>query len=734
MGTYPARTLADHLRGWSAEALGGLLSARPDLATPAPGDSAQLAARASTRACVQRAIDRLDQRSLAVLEAVASAGPVAPGALRDVVPVHDLDPVLADLAALLLVWDDGHGIRAVGAAVELLGVPAGPHPGAVPALLAEIDQPARALLDHLDRAEADGTLDSVPTRVTRENAHTPAEQLLARGLLVARDQRRVTVPWSVRLTLRGGASTRVPLDHPPEAATSPVDADLVDRIGAGAALEIVHRVEVLAEAWGAKAPAALRAGGLGVRDLRAVTALLRIETRVAALLVEVAAAAGLVAIGMTDELDAAWLPTDRYDAWLAGPPAVRWAALAEAWLTMPRRPSLVGSRPGNALVNALSEGAATAWVPALRRRVLDELGQLPPGVGLASGTGLPGLVERLRWRRPRRDRSREAEIEPLLTEAAALGLLARGSLTSFGRALVDGEDAAVVLAGLMPPPVDHLLLQADLTAVAPGPLKPDLARQVALLADVESRGGATVYRFGPDSVRRAFDSGWSAAEVHEFLADVSRTPVPQALNYLVDDVARRFGVLRAGIAESFLRSDDEIALAELMHHPEAAELSLRRIAPTVVISDIPLGQLLPRLRQLGFAPVVEAADGTIRVARPEGYRARTPKARGSARLEARAQARVAAIVAAVRAGDRTAAARPARAPVSAPADVIALLRGAVEAGHSVVIGYVGNDGTVAERMVRPRRVEGGRLSAYDERSDDDREFALHRITGAATVV
>jgi len=113
------------------------------------------------------------------------------------------------------------------------------------------------------------------------------------------------------LTLRGGASTRVLLDHPPEAATSPVDTDLVDRIGAGAALEIVHRVEVLAEAWSNRAPAALRAGGLGVRDLRAVAALLRIETGAAALLVEVAAAAGLVAIGMTDELDAAWLPTDR---------------------------------------------------------------------------------------------------------------------------------------------------------------------------------------------------------------------------------------------------------------------------------------------------------------------------------------------------------------------------------------------------------------------------------------
>ena len=119
---------------------------------------------------------------------------------------------------------------------------------------------------------------------------------------------------------------------------------------------------------------------------------------------------------------------------------------------------------------------------------------------------------------------------------------------------------------------------------------------------MESRGGATVYRFAASSVRRAFDAGWSAAEVHDFVASTSRTPVPQSLSYLVDDVSRRFGTLRAGHAESFLRSDDETALTELVHAPGAESLRLRRIAPTVVVSDVPLGTLLPRIRELGLAP------------------------------------------------------------------------------------------------------------------------------------
>ena len=66
---------------------------------------------------------------------------------------------------------------------------------------------------------------------------------------------------------------------------------------------------------------------------------------------------------------------------------------------------------------------------------------------------------------------------------------------------------------LLPRPVDHVLLQADLTAVAPGPLEEALARDLATVARVESRGGATVYRFSPQSLRRALDAGRTPDDV-----------------------------------------------------------------------------------------------------------------------------------------------------------------------------------------------------------------------------
>jgi predicted DNA-binding transcriptional regulator YafY len=89
------------------------------------------------------------------------------------------------------------------------------------------------------------------------------------------------------------------------------------------------------------------------------------------------------------------------------------------------------------------------------------------------------------------------------------------------------------------------------------------------------------------------------------------------------------------------------------------------------------------------------------------------------------------VVAAIQAGDRQAASRPTRGPATTPAEVMTLLRTAAEAGDRVLIGYVGNDGSVGERLVVPHRVEGGQLTALDERSDDVRGFAIHRITAAA---
>src|SRR5205823_2573218 len=159
--------------------------------------------------------------------------------------------------------------------------------------------------------------------------------------------------------------------------------------------------------------------------------------------------------------------------------------------------------------------------------------------------------------------------------------------------------------------------QADLTAVAPGPLELGLERELALVADVESSGGATVYRIGEASVRRALDAGRTAAELHELFRTRSVTPVPQALSYMVDDMARRHGLLRAGVAAAYLRCDDEGLLAEVVADRRIEHLRLRRLAPTVVVSPQPIRRVLEVLREAGYAPVAESSDGAVLLSAPD---------------------------------------------------------------------------------------------------------------------
>jgi hypothetical protein len=264
------------------------------------------------------------------------------------------------------------------------------------------------------------------------------------------------------------------------------------------------------------------------------------------------------------------------------------------------------------------------------------------------------------------------------------------------------------------------------------------------MADVESTGGATVFRFTPGSVRRALDAGRSAEDVRAFLAARSRTPVPQPLAYLVDDVARRHGIMRVGTARAYVRCDDEAVLSEVLADRRSARLRLRRLSPTVLVAGVGGEDLLAGLREMGYAPAGESDDGAVVVRRPDVHRtgARRRPVPVGAEPPAPSDVLLTAAVRALRAGDRAASAP--RGPTVGPAlggvlprtpaaETLALLRGALEAERPVWIGFVDTDGGVSERVVDPVRLSGGSLTAFDHRTGELRTFPVHRITGAALI-
>ena len=738
------RSLADELRSWDDARLVTLLRARPDLVTPVPPDLASLAARATTRASVHRALDGLDAFTLQVLDALAALDePARRGEVARLLGlrVSDVGPAVDLLRDLALVWGRDDALRlvltvrdAVGPFPAGLGPPAGatlPGGADLDALLASAPDGVDDVLGRLTWGPPVGAFPRADRPVDADS-RSPVEWLLARRLLAAADAAHVVLPRELGLHLRGGRVHAELQREPPAWEGTERDVSAVDSAAGAAAGELVRWVNELGELWGGEPPGVLRAGGLGVRDLRRTALALDVPEPAAALVVEVAFAAGLVADD--GEVGASWLPTPAYDAWTAAAPPARWRQLAQAWLASSRVPGLVGSRDEKDSPRAaLSEAVERPVAGVVRADTLHELAGASPGYAPTSAA----VLDRLRWRRPRRTgRLHDHLVAWTLSEAELVGVTGRGALSSAGRALLAGDGVEEAIGRLLPKPVDHVLLQADLTAVAPGPLEPGVGRLMQLSGDVESRGGATVYRFGPGSVRRALDAGWSADQLLADLTAASRTPVPQPLEYLVRDAARRHGRVRVGSASAYVRSDDESVLRELLADRRAAALQLRALAPTVLASPADPTTVLATLRELGLAPAAESAQGEVVVRRPDARRTppRRPPEAHRGRAVAPADPLLEAVARALRSTARHSPAggddQPRLTP-GEPADTLARLREAVAAATRIWIGYADGNGRVERRVVQPLSVDGGRVTAFDHASEQVRTFSVHRVTGVA---
>ncbi|MYW05816.1 helicase-associated domain-containing protein, partial [Streptomyces sp. SID3343] len=659
------RTLAEDLRGRTDEALGALLRARPDLTIPVPVDLTQLATRATTRASIARALERLDRFTLQVVDA-AVVLPDGFSAERLYALIGEapeaFERTVANLREQALLWGPADALRVVRTVRDLVGAsPAGlgptlagalaatapsrlqdlladlglasthdavsaitattelfTDPVALDALLAQAPDAAREVLDKLVWGPPTGSVRGADRPVRVGAARTPVEWLLARALLVPVGADTVVLPREIALHLRGGRVHRSLEPTPPALVVRAHDPQAVDTLAAGSAFTAVRRVEDLLELWSAGGPSVLRAGGLGMREFKRTAVQADVPEAETALWLETAYAMGLVA--GDGEPDEQWLPTPAYDTWRRTPVGTRWAALAGTWLETTRVPALVGTRDDkDRPIGALGMSVDRTAAPEVRRRILATLAGLAPGTSADADS----LLAHLTWHQPiRAARLPESMFRAMLVEAELLGIIGRGALADYARTLGDGRvfEAGDALTPLLPRPLDHIFLQADLTAVAPGPLIMELAHELHLAADIESTGGATVYRFTEESVRRALDAGRTAGDLHHLLATHSRTPVPQPLTYLVDDVARRHGRIRVGTASAFLRCDDDALLTELVADRRAAGLRLRRLAPTVLAAESAPDAVLEKLRAMGFAPVAESATGDLVLTRPDTRR------------------------------------------------------------------------------------------------------------------
>jgi hypothetical protein len=712
-----AITFADELRARADDALASIFKLRPDLVSPVPNDFSALAARATSTPSLVRALDSINMWHYQIIEA-ACALP-EPFKKSEIVAVTSEETAFAldHLWQMGLLYKEGNNYRTPTNLKMLIGdEPAGLGPIAVKkfdfSILKEIPKASEEVLAKLTWGPPRGQIGNI------KKPGNAIGWLLDNGVLVALDSNTVALPRDVAIKLRGGKIHKDMVSKAPNLIGKEVVQKQIDLAAIANISTILRWCEELLHNLSDEPPTALRTGGLGVRDLKKIAEHLGIDETCAGFVAELCYLGGLLVIDSDDQI----LPTSAFDIWLTKSAEERWYSLVVLWLDTSRVSGLIGKN-SDKNVAPLGPELDRAGASLIRRstlKVLNDNPQLTPDV--------KSLQEIVKWINPQR--ANNDYVEWTLREAEWLGITGQGALSTFGSNLLN-EKEVLEIESALPKPVDHILIQADNSAVAPGPLTPELASEMGTIADIESRGGATVYRFSDSSIRRGLDHGKTGDQIKTFLSKISKTPMPQPLEYLITDIAKRHGRLRVGSAHTYIRCEDEGLVQQILHDKKCEHLRLRKIAPQVLVTDFELAEVIGELREFGYLPAAENSGGVL-LSQPNLRRSKSrPKPpRIISEFTAPKDAIVTAAVKTIRAGERSKKVEPI-IPGTSSNETLALINQYINEGKSLIISYADNNGGVSNRIIEPISISLGTLTARDETSDEILQFRIPRINGVA---
>lgn len=480
----------------------------------------------------------------------------------------------------------------------------------LPGVLEALPGRHRRLLETLENSGGIGH------SATLDDPERPLARMIAAGLLdridtsTARLSPRVSACIAGRIVPQPGGDFTDPggpggPDGPAAEPSDATDATAVARV-----VETVRLVADVLTVVGRSPLRPLNAGGVGVREIARLSKALGLDNTVVSDTLELCRHADLIApglpvpapqnlVGSGDH----WSLTERGADYLTSPLARRWALLLDGWRRSAHAPWLAEENDAHLLQDSLDVPSAAA----LR--------------GLVASSGGVTDVDGLWRRRPSVAAVTTTDaLDHVRDETVVLGLTADGEPSSAAVALAGASGEAELtevtelteaLGRVLPPPVQMLIIQADMTILAPGLLDSDTEAMLKRFADVESTGMASVWRVTRESMQRAVEHGDTAEQIQDFLAGMA-PDVPQSLWYLIQDTWRTHHPetpVVGSTAASVLTAPDTTSMDAIMDTDAAAETGLRRIAPTVAVSSSQLSLVVEALEEDGIRISVDG-DGT----------------------------------------------------------------------------------------------------------------------------
>lgn len=214
--------------------------------------------------------------------------------------------------------------------------------------------------------------------------------------------------------------------------------------------------------------------------------------------------------------------------------------------------------------------------------------------------------------------------DPLAMVAEAIGVRSAGRLTTAGAAALDDhlDEATDRIRPALPDEVAGVYIQPDLSIIAPGPLPAELDDRLRQVADLETRALASVYRLSPGSIARGLSTGLTVDRIRESLAGLALTPLPQPVEYLLDDAERTHGLIRVraldvdatGRGGTRVGSIDRDLVDRLAVDQRLAPIGLRHAAAGTLVTGVSVEVVYWALVEARYPVAIEDEAGRERPA------------------------------------------------------------------------------------------------------------------------
>ena len=441
-------------------------------------------------------------------------------------------------------------------------------------------------------------------------------------------------------------------------------------------------------------------GNMGLPDLKRLAGRIGKTTDYAREIVDLAAMAGVIEL-----TDARWQGGYEAEDWMTATPIERWLLLADGWLA--------------------------ALGPVARFELLGAL------ESIRSGAQLDEVLTAIY---PLADSSTSANIRRTVDRGNLIGLTDAGLVASWTPHLLAGDQNHCVdaVATRMPSPVDRLIVQADLSLIAPGPLTTKTEVLIREFADCEQIGFASTYRISALSITLGLERGHTAGDIRDLLVALSGKPLPQPVEYLLRESEDRFGRLvvhNASVPDhSVVTSSDPILLRAILGDPAMKPFGLLMTSEGDLACKFEAEVLYFGLREAGYA-AIRARNGTLvnhdhleHGDDLEGFdqsnaaRILSPLSDpAEIRSEARSSGPLADI-ARMREQDSTPGVNPDTD------DVVRQIQRAIKNRVRLGITVTTASGETHEFLLEPTGIANGRLRAKDRKADIERTLPLTSIT------